>query len=373
MTLETRNSTLHDILSQTTPLSVARFQRHYEWTVKEMEQLLSDLAESLREARSERSNPGYYFLGSFIFHTPKGRNVQVVDGQQRLVSLSIVLAVARDLTQDPSAQKQIDSYLTIPANAISQAPATQRLNLHRGDDAFYKTHIVPVGATNGLPKERQDNESHERLRRNAMRARHWIGKELSEGERAAFIHHITSACRIVLMTVDDEDDAFRIFETVNNRGRPLHAEDILRVTLIEFATPSESKRAELLRKWDTVERRIGQKEMPQFIAQWRVRQLQGKHSNKPLHRAIVESYGSPDEALAFLDKELTTHADIFNEISAGISRDLAIPRRSRPSTSICDRWASSTSTTGCLSPCSSSSGTVMSPKRCLNVCGASTD
>jgi uncharacterized protein with ParB-like and HNH nuclease domain len=76
MALEVRNSNLDEVLSQARPLSVARYQRHYEWTVKEMEQLLSDLVECFRELRSQAANPGYYFLGSFIFHTPKGQNVQ---------------------------------------------------------------------------------------------------------------------------------------------------------------------------------------------------------------------------------------------------------------------------------------------------------
>ena len=106
-----------------------------------------------------------------------------------------------------------------------------------------------------------------------------------------------------------------IFETVNSRGRPLRNEDILRVTLVEFATQDEKKRRDLLRKWDLVERRLGQEAMPRFVAQWRTRRLKGKHSNRALHRDMIESFTTPDEALAFLESELVAAAEIFGEIS----------------------------------------------------------
>jgi uncharacterized protein with ParB-like and HNH nuclease domain len=125
MTLEARNSTLREVLSRPKPLTVARYQRHYEWTLKEMEQLLGDVVESFRAARGDASPSGYHFIGSFIFHTPKGGITQIVDGQQRLVSLTIILAVARDLIADASAQ--IDSYLTIPADKLTKAAPKQRI------------------------------------------------------------------------------------------------------------------------------------------------------------------------------------------------------------------------------------------------------
>jgi len=314
MTLDVRYSTLNEILSQPVPLTVARYQRHYEWTLKEMEQLLSDLVESFRAARGKEASASQYFIGSFIFHLSKGRPIQVVDGQQRLVSLSIVLAVARDLMPGAPQRAQLDAYLTIPANPLTGAAPRQRLTLHRGDDSFFAKHIVTQGATQELPGGEQDNESHERIRKNANRAAHWLSKELEEGELGPFAHFVTNACRIVLISLDDEADAFRIFETVNGRGRPLRDEEVLRIALVEFATDEDKKRDELLRKWDTVERRVGPEDMPRFIAQWRIRQLGGKQSNRPLHQEMVESFPDSAQALAYLEGQLVDDATVFVEI-----------------------------------------------------------
>jgi hypothetical protein len=316
MALEARNCTLHEILARTRPLALARYQRHYEWTVAEMEQLLSDLVERFEEQSKDHTSDKYHFIGSVIFYEPSRGNTQIVDGQQRLTSLSMMLAVARDLMPDAGRKTMIDAYLTIPAGLQPGAYPKQRLILHRGDDEFYAKNIVPIGFAAAIKAVRkQESESHERLRTNTIRASKWLEDELGKDKLPAFVDYVTNACRLILITVGDEDDAFRIFETVNSRGRPLRGEDILRVALIDFATQEDKKRSELLRKWDVVERRLGQEAMPRFIAQWRARCLRGGGSNRALHRDIVESFATSADALAYLENALVADGDIFNEIS----------------------------------------------------------
>jgi Protein of unknown function DUF262/Protein of unknown function (DUF1524) len=321
MTFEARNCTLRDILTRPKPLKIPRYQRHYEWTVTEMDQLLSDLTDSFKRPPSRTTPDKYHFIGSFILHNGTDKDPdEVVDGQQRLTSLSILLAVARDLLTDAAVRSPTDGYVTIPADPFTGDPATERLKLHRGDEAFYKLHIVPLNATaeiDRLPK--QATESDERLRLNCSRARAWLKTKIKSEDLPTFIRYVCHNCRVILLTVNQSQDAFRIFETINSRGRPLRNEEILRFSLIEYATKEDKDdkdRTALLSKWDKVEEQVGQNNMTRFLAQWRAQQSRGTVTGHALHRDIIDSFATPADAKAFLKSELRQQADIFGEIKS---------------------------------------------------------
>ena len=313
MGLDVRTATIEEILKSPKPLTMARYQRHYEWTPKEMEQLVGDLMDRFADPR--RGVDGEYFVGSFILFSPVKQPAQIVDGQQRLTSLSLILAVARDMIADPAQKASIDSYLTKPADPLGGTRATQRLVLHRGDDAFYAANIVPPDATIALGRldPVEGNDSHEALRKNTNRARTLLN-DLKPEDRAAFVHFVVSNCVGIRIAVSDEADAFRIFETVNTRGRSLRNEDVFRVALVDYATGDEKKRDELLRKWGVIENKVGQDKMPVFISQWRKQHLKGRKPNKSLDKDIIESFASPEAARSFLDSTFSIKAGTFNEI-----------------------------------------------------------
>ena len=82
---------------------IPEYQRPYTWGVEHAVQLLVDLQEAL-----ERDLDEPYFLGSIVLvKDAQSPRAEVIDGQQRLVTLTLLLAVLRDIVEDPSLRKDI--------------------------------------------------------------------------------------------------------------------------------------------------------------------------------------------------------------------------------------------------------------------------
>ncbi|MEO6084650.1 MAG: DUF262 domain-containing protein, partial [Umezawaea sp.] len=95
--LEAHEMALHRVFNGDFDFHVPHYQRQYAWEVEQAVQLLQDLREAL-----ERDQEEPYFLGSLVLVKPEsGTRVDVIDGQQRLTTLTILLAVLRDLAVDP--------------------------------------------------------------------------------------------------------------------------------------------------------------------------------------------------------------------------------------------------------------------------------
>ena len=93
--------------------TIPSFQRAYIWKTENILQLVSDLDDACK-------SPGTpYFLGSLILVREGDNRYDVIDGQQRLVSLSIIIAVLRDLERDPDLMRQLDALLVEPGEGVA--------------------------------------------------------------------------------------------------------------------------------------------------------------------------------------------------------------------------------------------------------------
>ncbi len=321
MPLEIRHISLAELLSHPVPFQMARYQRHYEWGRKEMEQLLEDLGDGLAHQLSDPTADCYHFFNSVILFTNPAGFLEVVDGQQRLTSITAMLAAARDIDSDRARKDEIGKLISVDG--------LPRLTLHRGDNDFLRERITAPGGTNALDKlPKQALPGAECLRTNTLVARHWL-QAMTADMRAKFLRFALQNGRFVEIKVGTEDDAFRIFETVNSRGRPISSEDVLRYALVERATDDPVKRDEFLQRWDAVETELGPRGMKRFVAGWRVRAAKGSRVRQSLHRTVLGSLTSRAEAFAFLDGELKKDVSIFRQIS---SADIEIadgPMKSR--------------------------------------------
>lgn len=316
MSLSIQQFSLRDFLAGPSSFVMARYQRHYEWARPEMTQLLSDLDDAYQRGRN-RPTGGYHFFNSIIVYPEEGGRFQVVDGQQRLTSLALVLAAARAAIADPDALASIETALRAPSGIGA------RLTLHRGDDAALSPLLLDPAAIPALPGVGRLGEKPgaERLRVNARLAYEWMLRH-PQGERVEMVRFILENTRFGRILVEDEDEAFRIFEIVNSRGRDIANEDVLRFALIERATADPERRNQLLALWDRVESELGSAGMKRYIATWKARATGGERARGPLHKVVLSTFGSPGEIVRFLETELTGDIAVYREIDEA---DVAIP------------------------------------------------
>ncbi len=205
---------------------VPLYQRTYSWTEKQLAQLWGDILEQaeLLESGAEAST---HFLGSVVL-APSPQNEAtfprwlVVDGQQRLTTLSLALAAIRDHIADtqPEEAERIDEEYLI--NKRKRGSDYFRLLPTQADRAQYAAHIRVA---------QEEQSAGDRV---AAAYRFFRRKLVEANDPTAFQNvlrieqAITSRLTLVSVTAERGDNVHRIFESLNNTGLKLSQADLLR-------------------------------------------------------------------------------------------------------------------------------------------------
>jgi Protein of unknown function DUF262/Protein of unknown function (DUF1524) len=212
-------------------LQVPPNQRSYAWREKHIRNLFQDL----NEAISNGDGTNEYFLGTIVLVQKSSEEPSIVDGQQRLATTTILLARIRDrfldLNRDNSARSIEDSFLrNINRKTELEDP---RIQLNLEDNEFFIKKILP--ARLDLSSEKPLRPSNRRLLR-ASKMADELMKDLVKhlppdaqfnllNRWVDFLEHNTT---VLVVTVPDEVGAFRMFETLNDRGLRASQSDILK-------------------------------------------------------------------------------------------------------------------------------------------------
>ncbi|MFC3885568.1 DUF262 domain-containing protein [Bacillus songklensis] len=135
--IEAKEILFKDLFGSKFTFKIPGYQRQYSWEKDQQEQLFDDIKEAL-EFEEES-----YFLGSVILQVISQKSddsgvYDVVDGQQRLTTLTILLAVMRDLIAHPKAKSTLQSKIYQEADPYEDKPETVRLRVRDRDYSFFK-------------------------------------------------------------------------------------------------------------------------------------------------------------------------------------------------------------------------------------------
>ena len=203
--------------------TIPSFQRAYIWKTENILQLVSDLDDACK-------SPGTpYFLGSLILVREGDNRYDVIDGQQRLVSLSIIIAVLRDLERDPDLMRQLDALLVEPGDKLRGIVTEPRLTLRERDAAFFREHVQEDNLESVF--DMNDDDLATAAQRNIVANIRKTYDEISnwsDAERQQFAQYLVNEVTLVIVTTDDLDGAHRIFDVMNMRGLPLTPSDVFK-------------------------------------------------------------------------------------------------------------------------------------------------
>ncbi|MBT1177602.1 DUF262 domain-containing protein [Bifidobacterium callimiconis] len=209
---------------------IPAFQRAYSWQVSNMLQLVEDLEDAARDP----DHP--YFLGSLILvggTDSTGRTYQVIDGQQRLTSLTIIIAILRDLEKDPELVANLNSLILEEGNRLFGRNAEPRLALRERDAAFFRDYVQEGNLESLFDLRDGDMESN--AQRNIVqntKAAYDALNALTDDERRALATYLVSNVFLIIVVTDDLAGAHRIFDVMNMRGLPLTASDVFKAKAI---------------------------------------------------------------------------------------------------------------------------------------------
>lgn len=229
-------------------------QRSYKWEAEHVEDLFTDLENAQNSGDSE------YFLGTMVFTRKSLNELEVADGQQRLATIIILLAAFRDYLYNDLSQKELVGHIRQKYLAPYDPETDQLrslLTLNTEDNAFFQRRIIcdPDNAAR-LNSTDDSKLSHERINTAAEIAKKWVYKITNTQDQTQRIKNIKSwlaylrdSARVILVTVPDQGKAFKIFETLNDRGLKLSQVDLLKNHL--YAQAEAGKRFEDARRpWD---------------------------------------------------------------------------------------------------------------------------
>ncbi len=293
---------LKDVFSSTFQYSIPDYQRPYSWEEEHIKQLFDDLYEFYQRKTDES-----YFLGSIVVikkdHQPQA---DVVDGQQRLTSLTILFATLAN-SLNGKYKDSIAKYLQQPEDLAESIPAQPRLILRKRDKDFFKKYIqeLEVNKIEALTIEHDcKNDAQKNIVKNALVLLKSIPEKLkNEEEVFDFFKFLIQKCCLVVVSTPNQKSAFRIFSVMNNRGLDLLPTDILKADLIGKI---QNNQDEYTQKWEDLEQELGRNRFNELFTHIRMIELKNK-----AQRSILE------ELQELVLPKITSISDfIYNELSS---------------------------------------------------------
>lgn len=218
--------------------TIPSFQRPYSWKNEQIEQLFIDIKDEA---------PGYY-AGNMLV-TGKVPNLSVIDGQQRLTTISLFfLAVGVKLKRDFSTDRSADRIVyDIERQLFIDAPDSYddpRIHLLAGDQELY---LSLLGTLVGRKAGRYGNRM---LFKRYKYIFELIDSEFSGLSELESFYTKLMELEVLKVTVSELGDAFNVFSSLNSKGLPLTLIDLLKGEFISAASAAGEPCDKTLAKWD---------------------------------------------------------------------------------------------------------------------------
>lgn len=241
---------LSKIFSKDFDYYIPSYQRPYSWEETHTETLLDNLYDFYKENKTDD-----YFLGSIVLIKEENNPyAEVIDGQQRLTTLTILLAaIANRLTG--KIKETCLNYIIESGNEIEGIPERPRLHLREKDRAFFKKYIQDLKIQELLKCDETQfaNEAQQHIKNNCKvindKLEKYFGKD--ENELKEFCSFIAVRCCLVTVYTANKESAFRIFSIMNSTGLDLSATDIIKSEIIGKINSSDQQ--DYTDKWEDME------------------------------------------------------------------------------------------------------------------------
>lgn len=309
----TSSKTYRQLIGNGLRYEIPKFQRDYSWESEHWDDLWQDI---LLVVKSEENE---HYMGYLVLQTSDNKKFIVIDGQQRLTTLSIlILAVLKALNNLVSKGENVadnekriqsfrDSYIGYlnPVTLISD----NKLKLNRNSDEYYRNYLVllkdlPIRNTNSSEKQMREcfNWFHTK-----------ITKEFKTGEDLAqFIDTIVDKLFFTVIEVTDQINAFKVFETLNARGVQLSSSDLLKnylFSVIDETKPHISEIEELESLWSRIIGKLGNKKFEDYLRYYWNSKNKTVRKNQ-LFKTIRNNITTKEDTFKLI-RDLDDTADLF--------------------------------------------------------------
>jgi hypothetical protein len=255
--LEAHDKLIREIFEGSYQFEIPDYQRPYAWTTEQAGELFDDLVSAMQDAQTSGAS-SQYFLGSIVLikndREPKSL---VVDGQQRLSTLTMLFASLRAAM--PGAADDITDFLYKKGKVSLGERNEYRLVAREEDAEFFRINIQePGGIEKLIASSDKLEDSRLRYRENATLLME-KATALSTDDLNALWKFLANDCSLVVISTPDLEAAYRIFSVLNNRGLDLAPIDIIKAEVLgQIRTVAgEAKSHACAKEWSRIESTLG--------------------------------------------------------------------------------------------------------------------
>lgn len=316
--LNTTTNTYDELVGNGRIYHVPPYQRDYSWDKEEWEDLWLDIL-ALEDEQ-------YHYMGYTVFQIEDGKKFQIIDGQQRLATFSIIAVAVLKVLDDwikekiepkPNEERKelLRSKFLGHKDPSSLIPSS-KLFLNKNNNDFYQSYILRMRKPANVSKLKPS----QKLLWKAFEFFYTRIKDLFKNEKdgkaiSRFLNE-TIADRMVFTSIQVTDDlnAYKVFETLNARGVRLSTTDLLKNFLFSIvAGRSEIEFQEAERQWQNINNVLGSKEFPVFLRHyWNGRNESVRKQS--LFKAIKKTIVSPGDVFKLLN-DLEKMAPVYTAFS----------------------------------------------------------
>ncbi len=311
--IEAKEHNLAEVFKDTFLFQIPDYQRPYAWTTEETGELLDDLIQAMGDGDRMEPTPAY-FLGSIVLIKEQHRSPsEVVDGQQRLMTLTILLCALRELSNSTEEKQHLDVYIREHGNIFSGAPACYRLSPRPRDRDFFRANIQDSEQMSafvlrdpvGLSDPQENMLLNCRLVYQKLEA-------MTPESRRRLATFLIQQCYLVVVTAADHESAYRIFSVMNDRGLDLSPTDILKSNIIGKIPEERRDRYTLI--WEDIEESLGRDRFRDLFSHIRMIYTKTKARaslSQEFREGVLKQVDGPE----FIENVLAPYANTYQDIS----------------------------------------------------------
>lgn len=309
---DTKTLTLSEILGNAKVYAVPKYQRSYSWEIEQWEDLWQDIMEL------KRNEENIHYLGTIVLKTLDNKSFEVIDGQQRLATLSfIILACIKVLdefiengieTKKNKERKEIymNSYIGFKEpKSLTYKP---KVTLNHFDKDLYNAYLIQLKQPQNISRLPDSNKL-------MLKSFNYFFEKIkslnfkSGDEIVDFIENvILNKLILIQIVVEDTLSAYTVFETLNARGIELTTTDLLKNYLFSLLD-NEIDINNMLPIWDRIVNTISYREFPTFLRYY-LNSRQNLIRNERLFKEIRNKVVFKEQVFELLN-DLEINSDLY--------------------------------------------------------------
>ena len=289
--MQAHNNNVEEFLgTPRTIFVVPVYQRNYDWLDGNCEQLFSDIVRAIK-------NDKEHFLGTICFKSTTSHEKSIIDGQQRLTSITLMLRALYEITEDEELKREIsEGFLVNKGHSIDSDFLRVKLHLNERDDEVYR--IILNNSFNTAKSKLNAVQRESRIFQNYKLFIKLVSDFLAKKGSAEKLLESLNYLSIIELEIQNENPQ-EIFESLNSTGLDLTNVDLLRnYLLMQFA---HTEQTQLYKKyWSPIEDYVGVDNMESFFVDYLIFKkrsdavsLSGRRSHineRTLYKAFKDYY-----------------------------------------------------------------------------------